>query len=90
MSWLMLMMQAQGVIFSMIGFERAAFSPDNFKLISRGMLSDDVSRNTNLMVTHPASADMEQLYDLTNDPGESINLIDDPLHAGVAKRLRAR
>ena len=83
-------MQARGVIFSAINYERAAFSPDNFKLISRGDLSDDGNVNKNLMVTHPASADMEQLYDLTNDPDESINLIDDPLYADVAERLRSR
>ena len=83
-------MQARGLIFSTIGYERAAFSPDNLKLISRGKLSDDGNINPNLMVSHPASADMEQLYDLTNDPDESINLIDDPLYADVAERLRAR
>lgn len=32
---------------------------------------------------------MGELYDLTQDPGERVNLIDDPSHAEIVSRLRA-
>lgn len=39
--------------------------------------------------TRASYFDADQLYDLRNDPGETVNLIDDPRYAETRQRLRA-
>jgi arylsulfatase A-like enzyme len=40
--------------------------------------------------SHPAYFEPDQLYNLRSDPGERVNLIDRPEHAGRLERMRAR
>lgn len=72
-------------VYSEIGFERAITRADGMKLLV-DMAAPDSGR-WNPKVGDPENPKV-RLYDLTNDPGERRNLVDDPEYADELKELQ--